>query len=1549
MNIIALSNEIEERYRQYLKTTFYFRDRELMASFEENLALGQLSKGPYLEATPVFKRSQVPRTIFTQLLGYAPDEGFLKAVNSERQLYLHQEQAIQQVFAGNNVIVAAGTGSGKTEAFLYPILLHLYKEFRSGGLCPGVRALILYPMNALANDQRERLGEVCRILAQEGTPFRFTFGQYIGETPNDENDSKRHAQEHWANRLPGELVFRKEMRVASPNILLTNYSMLEYLLLRPEDSPFFDNGNARWWTFIVLDEAHQYRGSRGAEMAMLIRRLKQRIRDGGRSGPFSCIGTSATLVGGEKDKRAVAQFSTTLFSEAFNDQDVILGETEPLSVSNSISLPPETYKLMSAAIQDQDVESMIGIAAKFGISNVENSEATSIAGALLQKDKRSMLVRQLISRPKDVKKLAGEVFPDLPEQDRLSALSTMVQLLVTSRDPLSGVPLLSVRYHLLLKSLEGAYVSYWPKKKVILDHRVDGDGVAFEVALCHECGQHYFVGAKNLKIGKLTEAIRDPSHIEFGATFFRPLEKQSEDDDEDDINSEKVVFRLCVECGEIGKNEPICHHHNSIPVIREEPADSEDKADQMAKCGVCGYNAAGRDPVREVVHGADGPTAVIATTLLKNLPDTRKRVLAFTDGRQEAAFFAWYLEKSYRDILSRNLLLKVLEKSQLCTSDGLSLGELSIGLHQLFVEQAVFPPAMGMLELKHKAWSGVYRELLTDESRICLEGVGLVYWRIKWPDWFKIPEVFLNPPWSLTETETRELMFVLLDSMRADRAVELRPSEGISLGWNDLELQASQRGLCIGPPSQRKGIKNIQTRSWDGRTGKRVHFLVRVLANMNSRLSENDAIDKSQDALRHVWDSIRQSDQNAFSSRDRLLIPFDDARILNPDWYRIHLASDAGKIWKCRICGRLQSVSIRNTCNRPRCPGTLEEVNLRAITDNHYRQLYLDELPYRIRVEEHTAQLDNEKAREFQRDFRKGTINVLSCSTTFELGVDLGELDTIFLRNVPPEAFNYAQRVGRAGRRIGYPGFAVTYCRRNPHDLYHFADPQRLLSGSIRPPVLSLDNERIVTRHIAATVLSRFFQFNPERFKNVESLIGNFEFPTGANDLKDFLKENQKELTKSLCAVTPNNLIPRIGLLDAKWIERVAGGESQFCLAQAEIASDYKRVKDLETEAASSGHYEKAKWAQMRAKTIAAEDVPSFLSRKAIIPKYGFPVDVVELDTQRTLNQTESLDVSLQRDLSIAISEFAPSSKLVANKKEWTSYGIKKVAEREWDRWYYARCTRHGSFQREHYGKGQYPHFKRCCALMQTTQYIDPKFGFTTGMQKPVEPKGRVTRVFTTRPYFAGFKDDKEGHRIYYNNVTLSTVSPGYLVVLCEGRRGEGFYICESCGAGFRKRENKHKNPYGFDCNGMLTQVSLGHEFVTDVIKLQFQATDFQEMEPTWFSYALGYAILEGAAEALDIPSSDLSLTIVSSQESVVPPIILYDNVPGGAGLVARLQERETLFLALQYALKRVSGNCGCSEKTSCYGCLRNYRNQFAHQYLQRGPVKKYLELILSH
>jgi ATP-dependent helicase YprA (DUF1998 family) len=1539
MNPIALTHKVEETYRRYLKTTFYFKDPALRASFEDALSSGRLSKGPYLEATPVFKRGAMPHHLFADLLGVEPEQGFLKALQSERPLYVHQEEAIRRVFNGRNVVVATGTGSGKTESFLYPILLHLYQEFQAGSLSPGVRALVLYPMNALANDQRDRLGEISQRLADGSSPFRFTFGQYIGETPENESDSQRHARDHMAKRLTGELVLRSEMRATPPHILLTNYSMLEYLLLRPDDSPLFDDGRARWWTFLVLDEAHQYRGAKGIEMAMLVRRLKQRLREGGCSKSFRCLATSATLVGEQGDKAAVAKFASDLFGEAFHEKDIVLGETEAIPESCARRLDREAYELLSRTLDSGSVASLAGVASKLGVQLSNGEDVKKTVGCLLQRDSRTTQLRRcIIGRPTEVQAIADDIFADLPVDERPGALSELVALILRAKDPASDTPLLSARYHLFLRSLEGAFLSLWPEKKVVLDRSSGGESVFFEVGLCRECGQHYLVG--KVTGNRLLEAVRDPGRDDFGATFFLPVGDQIVD--QDDAEDHDVQnYRLCVRCGEIRRSdeELQCDHHASIFVQEQEGA--EEREDQIPRCPVCGYQAP--DPVREVVHGTDGPHAVIATTLFQSLPQGRKKILAFADGRQEAAFFAWYLENSYKDILGRNLLLKTVQKQAAHTREGSSLQDLATGLRDVFRERGVFLRATSDLQLRREAWLAPYQEFLTDEPRISLDGVCLTRWLIKWPDWLRVPESLTGEPWSLSEQEARDVTFILLDSMRNDRAVELHGDNSTTLNWNDLRLQAAQMRFRIGAPSGQRGV-----RSWDGMSGRRVRFLAKLLARIRPGLTAREVIEAAVKAASEVWESLRQCDERAPTANDRLLIPVEDARRLNPDWWRLRFVGKDDDILRCGTCGRIQAASVRGVCVRHRCPGLVEAIPRAELDTNHYRLLYEAELPGSLRVEEHTAQLDKEKAREFQRDFRESKIHVLSCSTTFELGVDLGDLDTIFLRNVPPEAFNYTQRVGRSGRRSGHPGVAITYCRRVPHDLYHFSEPQRMLTGRIRPPVLALCNEKIISRHMAAVALSFFFRAFRERFPKVESLFGDLNSPRGLADFRRYLFDHHPRIEETIRQTLPGEMAKQLGLPDGSWIDKITGENSRLSQAEAEASSDFKIVVRLEERSRNNRDYRTAEWAQRRADTIAKEEVLSFLSRKAVIPKYGFPVDVVELDTQRTQQSKEAFEVSLQRDLSIAISEFAPTSRLVANKKEWTSYALKKVAEKEWSRRSYSRCSTHNVFCR---WEGEPEAVLPCGCRTRTHKYVIPQFGFVTDRDKPKDPKARPAKVFSTRPYFAGSlvaEPEIVLMPVKAPLVTVKKASPGLMVVLCEGRRGEGFYLCGSCGAGFRRRQSRHKTPQGQDCRGTLEQISLGHEFVTDVLQLRFHKVPPDEIDVVPFAFSLAFAIVEGAAEVLEVPSTDLSTTVTHSIQSPLPSIILYDNVPGGAGLVARLEREEVLGDCLQAALKRVEGACGCAPNTSCYGCLRSYRNQFAHQFLQRGPAHEYLASVCS-
>lgn len=1556
METLALAERIEERYRSYLKTTFHFRDPELRKSFERALDSGHLMRGPFLEATPSFKRGLPAGALFAELLGHGVDEGLLQAVKAARPLYLHQEQAIRAVCGGRNVVVATGTGSGKTEAFLYPILLELYREHLAGTLGSGVRALVLYPMNALANDQRERLGAICKALREAGSPFHFTFGQYVGDTPEHERDSERHSRDVLNDRraqgstildgdrvVHGEQALRIEMRKCPPHILLTNYSMLEYLLLRPDDSPLFDNGRAQWWRFLVLDEAHQYRGSRGVEMAMLLRRLKQRLREGGRAAGFTCIATSASLAPATEGGATIARFASDLFGEEVRSDAVILGDTEDIAVPSAGALESGDYEALEVYLENGENEARVAQAgSRVGVA-AEPGDRRLLVARILRRDRRSAdLQRRISGQPTEVTAVAAATFPELPASMAGLALSRVVRLLLRVPDPDTGSPLLSPRYHLFLRSLEGAFVSYWPEKRVSLDRGTAeaAGGAFFEVALCRECGQHYFVSRKDARPDRLIEAVRDPADPMYGANFYRPLEDGSAESAGEDEPAKAVVFNLCVECGALSRGALVCGHEHHLQVARESAPKDEEKADQVARCGACGYSASGRDPVRELVHGTDGPHAVIATTLHQSLPEDRRKVLAFADGRQEAAFYAWYLEDSYASILGRNLLLDAARRVAPLTAEGVSLQELAHEYRDLCAERGAGPATMGTLEARREAWAAIYREFLTDEPRLSLEGVGLARWTLKLPTWFTPPAILEQPPWSLSPIDACALIGVLLDMMRADRGVEMRTEAGVSLQWEDLGLTATPLSFCIGPPG---GLKNV--RSWDGPRGRRANYLRRVLAR---RGVAPDAADPLAIAtLREVWDAIRGADERAPGPGDCLLIPVGDARRLNPDWWRLRVIARASCHYQCQTCGRLHATALGEVCTRTGCPGVLSEITQADLPPNHYRRLYEDPLPPVLRVEEHTAQLDKEKARRYQREFRAGKIHVLSCSTTFELGVDLGDLDVVFLRNVPPESFNYVQRVGRAGRRSGFPGFAVTYCRRSPHDLYHFAQPIRIINGKIRPPILTLTNERILARHLTAAALSAFLR--DQGYRKAEQLFGDLTNPTGVADFGAFLRVNDALLRRSFRSMIPPPMHAPLGIHDGTYITLISGPESRFALAECEVAQDYRTAKTVEQAASGRGDYRTAEWARNRAMTIAEEELLSFLSRKAVIPKYGFPVDVVELDPQRVRGQQEAFEVLLQRDLTLAISEFAPTSALVANKRVWTSYGLKRVAEREWPRKYYKRCPKHNVFCE--WEKGQEEPPTPCGDRLARGEYIVPRFGFVTDRGKPKIPTGRLRRNFTTRPYFATPVGPDPGSITMPARQPLLTVrraSPGRMTVLCEGRRSRGFYVCGQCGAGFTTLATQHKTPFGAECRGGLEKVSLGHSFTTDVLNLQFLQPPQEIGDPLWFAYSLAYAVSEAAAEYLEVPSGDLATVVGHSVEQRVPPIILYDNVPGGAGLVSRLEQEEAMKQCLMIARTRVAGYCGCDEQTSCYGCLRNYRNQFAHQHLQRGPVFKYLESLFS-
>ena len=504
LNPLKATQSISQRYMRYLKTTFQISDPDLAALFKATIDEHTFVKGPILEATPPFRKGCTLRHLI--------DEGILsprfESLNQDllpldRPLYLHQEKAIRRaVSEERNLVVATGTGSGKTEIFIVTILNTLFRQQESGLLNPGVRALLLYPMNALVNDQLKRLRALLRSCPE------ITFGRYTGETLGKQlQAAEKYKKIHGSDPLPNEHISREKMRETPPHILLTNYAMLEYLLLRPDDNVFFDGEFSKNWGFIVLDEAHTYIGAKGIEMAMLLRRLKDRVVRS-EPGRLQCTATSATLGGGEEDYPAVARFAAQLCSEEFGTEDVTSAEREDIPDIDGWGSPdPAVYLLWrDILVGGQEVQALYETGIRHAVPQGVLDEALRRTGEdahaflfhVLEGDERLLwLRRHLADSPDEFDKICQQLCDETLLDTE--ALVSLVEIAGMARLRPSEASLLSARYHLFVRAVEGAYLQFFPEKKFYLEpaKSVEVTGheyPIFELGTCRYCGAPYLLG-----------------------------------------------------------------------------------------------------------------------------------------------------------------------------------------------------------------------------------------------------------------------------------------------------------------------------------------------------------------------------------------------------------------------------------------------------------------------------------------------------------------------------------------------------------------------------------------------------------------------------------------------------------------------------------------------------------------------------------------------------------------------------------------------------------------------------------------------------------------------------------------------------------------------------------------------------------------------------------------------------------------------------------------------------------------------------------------------
>ncbi|OBH19694.1 DEAD/DEAH box helicase [Mycolicibacter sinensis] len=1534
LDALAVGRQIEETYKRYLKTLLSPRDPDLARAFDAEVDGSQLlTKGPLLELTPPYAR----KSSINQLIGEGLLHPGLRRINfpEDQPLYVHQETAIRKVLTGRNLVVSTGTGSGKTESFLLPILNSLVAEEAAGTLRPGVRALLLYPMNALANDQLKRLREVLK-----STP-EITFGRYTGETKRTEGDAlaEFNAVNRGKQRLPNELISRDEMRRTPPHILLTNYAMLEYLLLRPEDIDLFSGAHAGTWRFLVLDEAHVYDGAQGSEVAMLLRRLRQRVA-GGKA--LQCIATSASLTG-TSSANAPAEamkFARDLFDAPFEHVDSEPGRQDLVTATREPRRSRPTWSLTGEQLLRLGTGDESELAALAGVDD----PAEALHAETLTADLKAALA----GGPRAVRDLESRLWPEDPQSaEKLAALVALGSRVQDS----AGNPVLSARYHMFVRATEGAFVSFADNgPRIFLGrHEIDPDNrrAVFEFGTCQRCGAVHLAGDVEDDEGR--QYFRPSTKTEGAVKWLVLVDGAGDtviDEDEATLGDQRfagdaTLRSLCVGCGYLTKPGETACSGGSCPggpmkLVREHP----NTTSVMSKCTECG--ALARQVIRRLRTDTNAAPAVITTALYQELPEAEdesadhvgggRKLLMFSDSRQAAAFAAPYLDRTYGRLLERRYLTQALQDPKYADED-LTVEDLAIVARKKARAAGHFREDIGKIAEEKTANEWVVGELLTMDARQSLEGLGLMRVALKRPRGESLPRGLTSL--GLSEDEGWALLDELVKSARMQGAMTLLDEVDIKSERFE-PRNVTVRIRSAGSDAAKKVLSWLPS-GHSGTTNRRITFTKKVLAVAASSADPRKVLDGCWKFLcdkGYITVVPDKTSSDVYQvNHEKLLV----RNGLDCTWYR------------CDVCRRTTAFSVRGVCPNNTCDGKLSERTIpdAASDTNHYRVIYQTMTTAPLSAREHTAQWSAREAATIQDEFIRGQVNVLSCSTTFELGVDVGELQSVVMRNMPPKTANYIQRAGRAGRRAASAALVLTYARRTSHDLAKYQQPESMINGQMRVPWVPIDNVRIARRHAHSVALAAFFRDAFESHGMQWKYAGEFFSPEDgqeapASRVRAFLTPVPAEIKAALQQALPKPIADELGVADDAWVPKLC---DLLDRVRDGVSSDIKELTEAIDKAAES----KNGWLMERLKktraTVERRQLLGFLANRNVLPKYGFPVDTVELRTVHCADRSGA-KLELDRDLSLAIYEYAPGNEVVAGGKIFTSRGLHRIPGRELEEFQYRICKLCKRFQSARVLDAGDP-CPGCGEKFGTVRkYVIPEFGFVADSQTHDVGTEPPARNWSGASYVVDVGDEIMTETLRAPSgieVVARAGKRATMAVISDGGTG-GFHVCDWCGwANVFERskvKRKHERPTtGQECTGPLSVLSLGHQYQTDVAEFTFKDPRFLGIsEESWLSTL--YALLGGASEALEITRDDIDGALAWSKEGL-RSIILFDTVPGGAG--AAMKIAENVELVLKTALERVN-TCDCGPETSCYGCLRSYRNGRYHDKLSRSGALQILE-----
>jgi len=1576
LNPIKASKAITEKYLRYIKTTFFIKDQEYMTQFKKNLEKAEnFAKGPYIDYIGSFKTG---KSIEELIKNSVLSQEFKKLYQNEpdlltRRLYKHQEEAIIKCIEDKNLVVSTGTGSGKTESFLIPIINHLMSEKERGELDDGVRALIIYPMNALANDQMKRMSELLRDYPD------ITFGAYTGETKHTEKEAQdNYLKLNDSKPVTNHILSRDRMKEHPPHIFITNYAMLEFLMLKPEENVFFNGEKANKWKYIVLDEAHTYTGATGIEVSMLLRRVKNQLPNNEK---IRFILTSATL-GGKNDTGKVCEFASKFCADAtFKEDCVIHAKREKVDETHGkLSIPSTLYQELSSYLGKVDIKKEEPKTLKNIIyeyySEFDSSSNTikSILYDLIIQDKFYYRIRKLLLK-------SAETIQTISDKFGMTQEELISFVFVANLAEKENIKLFDARYHMFLKSLEGVYVTLGKKKTLtVFPHNtkiIENDLYkCYKIAVCKYCGQIYIEGIIEETQGKKILVQKTDRMQKKKRKMFMLLEKgQIENitnDDETNISTDylKKQYILCGKCGLIQKKAEVnhikcnCGESNKVELLE---IDINKK--QLHKCAACNAQNNRGSVLRNFYLGQEAAASVIGTSLYEEIEskiilqtektvktnggffgeidsekitkqtiekNKEKQLLVFSDSRQQAAYFASYFDFTYNNLLRRKLLITAIQELQEeFDKNTFELETVAERIAYLFENYHIEKPEISLKE----AWKTLLYEISSND-RNSLENLGLLSFEYKAEQFQKLG--FYD------KEEVLSIQRVLANTFKKYCIFKM-PVKMTAADIKYFIYTGKEKTISLSNPSNKYGSLWIPKST--NKKNQRLDYVERTKGQPSQ---------KNIDFLKLFWEQLLITKHNS------LILESDNNYQMNISKFIVRSSLNDELDWYiCDKCGKLTVNNISNICPTYRCDGPLRKCDVeKEFRENHYRKIYKEMEIFPMVCKEHTAQLSPELARDYQEQFVKKEINVLSCSTTFEMGVDVGELETVFMKNMPPTPANYIQRAGRAGRRSDAVAYSLTFCKLSSHDFNYFQNPSEMINGKIMPPAFKIENIKIIKRHVNAAIIAYFWRKYPEYYKDVDSFFKQDSF----DKFLTFLYAIPEDLKGYLKSFVPKILKDSID----EWVQELNSEQSYIKKIRNEYLSEISELEAYRSELKETQDDPNEQNVGTRSDKIKnyikyklkEEEILQFLSRKNIIPKYGFPVDTVELTT--SFDKSYS-NLRLQRDLKIAISEYAPGSEIVANGQILKSQFVKipkgrdknKITQYQFSVCENKECN-HLNIRLSDL-KGKEWNCEVCGeSISSEDMFIIPDYGFIINTAETVKATTKKPeKTYHSQIYYVGDKNElnseAQSHCLNDYHFEIKSTSDDELAVI----NTSFFHVCPVCGyseidKGYNKLKSipkEHKNPYGYTCpSTKLYRKTFGHIFKTDVITLAIG--HFLQREK---ALSILYALLEGISEYLKIERTDISGTIHSQKTKNggwQTSFIIFDTVPGGAGHVRRIGKASTEeFFQMLKASYDVVKNCQCGTDgngdSACYNCLCNYYNQAYHDILKRQYAVEFFEPII--